>query len=69
MVKWIKARCRRCGREYIYADNDHYIPKTCSDPECMYKELHKNLYPMPLIGGDNATIKRGGDATEQRRGG
>ncbi len=41
-VKWVKANCPICGREYEYA-LDVYEPPTCNTKECVQKQLHPEL--------------------------
>jgi len=41
-VKWIKARCLECGREFEYPECS-YKPKTCGEFECAHKHLHPEL--------------------------
>jgi len=41
-IKWLKAKCPECGKEYEYPEGG-YKPATCSSFDCIHKHLHPEL--------------------------
>jgi len=42
VIKWAKARCPECGREYEYTEGG-YKPQTCNNFECLWKHNHPKI--------------------------
>lgn len=40
--KWLRLKCQVCGQQFDFPECD-YKPETCTNPECVKKNLHPEL--------------------------
>ena len=41
--EFVDVKCPYCGRVYFYVKDSLYRPHTCTDYQCVRKDLHPNI--------------------------